>query len=309
MSFETALALEKEQPIATKVVLEIMRHGKREKGATAEENARNFALPLTQDGREQAITRGKEIHPQARVALGIGSDRARAQETAYRVMLAGENISANDSFDDIEEEIATELLYGKKMIVDERLGFNLFGPIGVAGNQAFSEGKYMDWVIGESDVLAIEMGDTQSSTWARMSGGMAEIIAREAVVGDSFHRVVARDTKKKYVSTGNQIERYVGTHQGNTESFVAKVLEMVRGEAVRDEFIRSVGSGFAETEGVRIEIINKGSDQVIEMTYTLKDAKVGNRVETVIFDRTVLTAIINEWKLFEEEVAKHAVEN
>lgn len=291
---------EKETNIETRVILEIMRHGKREKHPDPLLDG-GPELKLTPEGRAQTDERGKELDPQIEVSLGWGSPRVRSQETAYRVMLADENLNPNETLGKIEERIDKELQgVGKKMIEDERLNFHASGPIGVDGKSAYHEGRYMDWVINDSDKSAIEKHDTESSTFTRMAGNVASIVQRYTKIGSNFNRIASKTDK--YEESGNQLERYLGTHQGIAESFVAKVLGKVKGEKIKDEFVASVASGFDETEGVHIEIINKGDEQHILMRYTIKDPENGDREEELQFGSEILEEIIKDQENFEKEV-------
>lgn len=302
MGFETGVSPEKEK-VVTKVVLEIMRHGKRERGATEEADA-STDLRLTPDGRNQMTERGKDFDPEVGVSVGMGSPYVRTQETAYRAMLANEDIAPEDSLEDIERKIDEQMPYGKKMIEDDRLAFHADGPTGEDGAKAYYEKRYMSWVVDESDQSAIRNGDAGSSTFTRMTGNLAEIISRYAIVSDNFQRIVANDSEKKYEVTGNRLERYIGTHMGISECFVAKVLDKLKGPEAKDEFVKSVGSGFLEGEGIHIEIINTGSEQSISMAYTVKDAERGDRIETIRFGREVLSSIVDDRKSFEEKIAQ-----
>ena len=291
---------EQEQEFESKVVIELMRHGKREKHPDQAQDG-GPRLPLTSAGRAQADARGEALHPQSEVALGWGSPRDRARETAYRVMLASEEIGSEDTLEEIEAKIAEELRYGKKMIADERLDFHDNGPIAAAGVAAYHAKQYMPWVIERSDVDALAEHDTGSSTYTRMAGNVAELVLREASAGKAFNRIASQTDK--YEATGNRLESYMGTHQGIAESFVAKILEEVQGDAAKKEFLDSVGSGFNETEGAHIEIINKGqNDQVIRMTYKLKDDS-GEREESVEFGVDVLRKIISDRETFDAQIA------
>jgi hypothetical protein len=289
--------------IRTKVVFELMRHGKREKHPDKALDG-GPELRLTPEGRAQADERGKQINLQPEVSLAWGSPRQRSQETAYRVMLANEDIGPDDTLEEIEAKIKEQVPYGKKMIVDKRLDFHDDGPIAEDGKAAYHEGRYMQWVIGQSDSDAIAQHDTKSSTFTRMAGDEAEILQRYVQVGNNFNRIASKDPGK-YEKFGNLIGRPIGTHQGNVESFVAKVLEKVQGEEAKQTFLESVGGGFAETQGVHIEIINEADGtQTISMTYGLTDPKTGEvHDEEVKFDPSVLDGMVDERKQFDLKVA------
>lgn len=286
-----------EKEIETKAILHFMRHGKREKGATREEDL-HYDLRLTEQGRKQSDEKGKRVNPHAEVAVGLGSSRTRSQETAYRVMLANEGIVPEDSFEDIEKKVAENLKYGKKMIVDDRLNFSSEGPIGKDLDKAYEEGRYMPWVINESDRKAIEMGDNISSTYTRMAGNAAEIVARYLKIGENFNRVVSKkEDRSEYEELGNTMERYPGTHMGVSESFVAKVIEKKLGKEKKDEFLQEVGGGFGETEGIRVEIINKGQASKVYLYF-----EVGGQEDRVEIDDQLLQDVISERGEFEKMV-------
>ena len=295
---------EKEKQVETKVILELMRHGKREYGLDAEgkldlEKDANPDLRLKPEGRQQSYDRGKELNPQAEVSLGLGSPRVRSQETAYQTMLANEDISPDDTFEEIEKKIANKVTVGKKMIVDDRLNFVDSGPVAAEGKKAYLEKRYMQWVINDSDMQAIEKGDMETTTYTRMASNVAELVLRYTKVGNNFNRLAFNTDK--YEKYGNQLERYLGTHQGVTESFVAKVLEKTGGSEARNAFLESIGSGFAEIEGAHIEIINKGTEQKILMTYPLNSN--GEKEEkSVEISLAVLEDIIKDREKFEHMV-------
>ncbi len=282
-----------EQERETKVILVFMRHGKKE----ASNDKSNAELLLTEEGRQQAHDKGEKINPQIDVSVGVGSPRKRTKETALLVMLANEEKidPKKTSLEKIEEAIARELRVGGKVYEDQRLDFNLNGPIGEEMGEAFKRGEYIQYLIQESDRRAIELGDKISSTYTRQAGNIAEVIDRYVAVGDNFHRLASQTDK--YEEFGNQLERYLATHLGVVESFVAKVLEKTEGEEKRDEFIRSVGSGFKETQGMRVEIINKGTEQEIIITYPL-----GDKEEKIKVSKELLDEIIKERQEFEEKI-------
>ena len=289
MNIEHSHAPENEQRVKTKIILEFMRHGEKENDKTKSDEE----VRLTEKGRMMAGEKGEELDPQKEVSLAWGSPKKRTQETALRAMLP--DIDPNASLEDIEEIIREEQKFGKKLIVDERLSFDLSGPEGKEMLAAFKEGKYLQYLISESDKRAIELGDKTSSSYSRYAGNIAEIVSRYIKIGDNFNRIASKDGK--YEEFGNQLERYLATHQGVAEGFVAKVLEEAQGPEKRDEFISSVGSGFKETEGIHLEIQNNGNHQEITITYQLNGDK-----ETITIDGNLIEKIIKEREIFESKV-------
>lgn len=283
--------MEGEKVIETKIVLEFMRHGKRDK----DDPRPDEKVRLNQEGRQMAQDKGRELNPQAEVAVAWGSQLERAQETSLHAMLP--EIDVNASLEEMEELIAEEQKVGKKLVVDARLGYDLSGPSGEESLKAFKEGRYLSHMIEKSDQLAIEMNDKISTTYIRHAGNLAELIYRYSKIGNNFNRI-ASEQKGKYDQFGNQLERYLGTHSGITELFLAKVMEKNGGTEKRDEFIKSLGNGFKETEGMRVEISNTGKGQKILIQYEINGKK-----EELTIDEELLKRIIQERKEFEEKVS------
>jgi hypothetical protein len=291
---------ERQEEKVTKVVLEFMRHGKKE----ADPSKPDEKIRLSEPGRAQADARGAALDAQPEVALAVGSQRERTQETAARAMLP-EYVDADMTLEDIEAMIAEKSKhgeYGKKILEDPRLNFDITGPAGKLGEVAFKAGRYLQWVITESNQQAKEMHDTVSTTFARQAGNVAAIVRKYAGVGDAFQRIAS--ASEKYEEYGNQLERYLGTHSGVSESFVAKVLEKVSGEEAKDEFLRSAGSGFAETKGIHVEIVNKSTDQVIDLSYPVTDENGEETMKSVSFTRDILDEIIQEREEFDRICAE-----
>lgn len=252
-----------EKILPTKVVVELLRHSLKENDPSRP----NSELLLTPEGRELARARGDELNPYMEKAVAGASPMDRAAETAMLVMLNdAEEIETSDSLATMAEKVSKELPFGKKLYRDERLGFALGkGKTGEEGMKAFKAGRYLDWLVKDSDHQAAAEKDLISTTYLRQAGNIAELLARYQAVGNNFHRLTSDAEKsEKY---GDKLERYLVSHQGVAESFVAKVLEVQGSVAARDEFASSLGNGWAETKGIHVEIINDAQDQHTFLTY------------------------------------------
>ncbi len=296
----------KEQP-TSRIILEFFRHGKREKtkyerGEAPEEDIEEeIALPLTKEGRQQMTKRGKEMHSQPEVALSVGSPRKRTQETAARVMLAEkEKITPEMSLEEIEEIINSEQKYGKKIISDPRLDFNVSGPAGEKLHQAYLEGKTMQHLIYESDKDAIELKDSESTTYSRAAGDLSELITKYLKIAPNFDKIVKKNPEK-YAPYNNQMERYLGTHLSNPGAFLAKVLEKTKGEKERDEFVKAIGGGFKQGEGFRVEINNTPEGMKLEIKY-----EIDNKKENIEVPPEILDEIIKERDELDEKIEKRS---
>lgn len=296
--FKEPKSPEVEKQIETKVILEFMRHGEKDPNKTEPVKPDN-EVRLTEKGRKMAQEKGEKLNPQKEVALGWGSPKVRTHETALHAILP--EIDANASLEEMEEMIKKEQKIGKKLISDERLSFDFSKSSGAETIKEFKAGRYLPHLIEKSDQNAIDAGDKTSSTYSRFAGNVSEIIDRYAKVGDNFNRIASKNDK--YQEFGNQLERYLGTHLGVAECFTAKVLEKIEGNAKRDEFIKSVGEGFKETEGIHLEIINNGNEQKIKITYPMNGSK-----ENIEIDKSLIEEIIKERDEFEKLIDKNVAE-
>lgn len=303
MNPELQSSAEQERVKETRVILEFMRHGEKDANKI-EPKKTDEEIRLTPQGRGQAMEKGKEIGPQPEVALAWGSPKKRTQETATHVMMAtDERINQDASLEEMEYAIAQEVKFGKKIIEDERLNFSVSGPEGKEMLEAFKAGQYLSYLVEKSDRRAIELGDKSSSTYTRYAGNIAEICARYMQIGKNFNRIATQSDK--YEKYGNQLERYLATHQGVMEGFIAKVLEKTQDVSARDAFITSVGSGFKELQGAHIEILNRGNEQSILMSYEMPREGGTIKAETLEIDPKTIEEIIDERADLEKQVSEH----
>ncbi len=279
--------------LQTEVNLNIMRHSKKENDPSRP----NSELLLTPEGRELAHEKGAGLNPDINVSVAGASPMDRTAETAMLVMGANEDqLGVNDSLEEMEKKIAEELKVGKKLYRDERLGFNLDGPIYDEGMAAFNAGRYAEWLLNESDALAIKKGDPVSTTYLRQAGNIAELVKRYEIVGDNFHRL-ALNKEKDGAEFTDHLERYLVTHQTVAECFVSEVIKEKLGAPAREEFISSLKNGWAETKGINIHIFNKGQEQSMIMNY--QDAKGPQEIE---LSREIVDKIIRRRNAFEDAV-------
>ena len=280
----------------TKVVVELFRHSLKEN----DPNRPNSELLLTPEGRELARAHGENLRPYPERAVAGASLMDRAAETAMLTMLADEmEIETSDSLAGMEEKVANYLPVGKKLYRDERLGFALDkGPAGEAGIRTFKEGKYIEWLIKNSDQDVVENKDKITTSYLRQAGNIAELLERYQAVGNSFHRLV--EDKDKLEQHGAKLERYLVSHQGVAESFVAKVIELQEGVTARNQFTANLGNGWAETKGIHIEIINDENGQRSFISYQEAD---GSEKELLVKPDT-LAAIIKEREELEKACAQ-----
>jgi len=281
---------EKELKIQTRVILEFIRHGEKDVNSSKWDKKRR----LTEKGREMAQEKGHQLNPQSEVSLGWASRRERTQETVLHSMLP--DIDKNATMEDMEKLITEEQKFGKKIIIDPRLDFILGIPGDEEAMRASKDNRGLRYLIEKSDLKAIETNDKISSTYTRAAANISEIIYRYVKIGGTFNRL-ALNNPRKYENLGNQLERYLGTSQGTVECFVAKLLEEIYGIEKRDEFLDSLGNGFGETQGIRVEFINDGNEQKIVVSYELNGKK-----EIITLNLSDLEKIMDERNALEQKI-------
>lgn len=297
MENEQVFSPETKDSKKTKVILEFMRHGEKENDKTK----KNEDMMLTAKGKAQAREKGQKLKPQLEVSVGRGSLRKRTEETVMHAMLSGQDeVKPEASLAEMEKLVAREMKYGKKSTSDPRLDFDFTGPSGNELLTAFKAGKgvYLEYLVDRSDQRAIEAGDKTSTTYLRFAGNVAEIVDRYLHIGDKFNQIAAGTDK--YEKFGNQLERYFGSHQGIVESFLAKILEKQEGDTARDEFIKSVGAGFQEMQGIRVEIMNDGDNQSMSINYEMPGEDGKNFEKILEIDPKIIREIIDERDNFEK---------
>jgi hypothetical protein len=282
---ESTVSPEKKEKIESSVKLFLFRHGKKD-GAV-----------LSTEGKKEARERGVELDSNKNMAVAGGSPLPRTLETSLRTMMP-DDFEDLASFSDIESKMNEEMKFGKKYYQDDRLGFNIDGPIADDVMKFFNEGKYMEWLINKSDQLAIDKNDPVSTTYLRQAGNIAEILKKHMKMGDNFNKL-ATEKEEYQADDKNTLERYLGTHQGVVESFVLDILRRQEGEAVAQEMAVSMGNGWNELEGVSIEIKNKGKEKSVIMSYPSPEG-----LKNIEIDPKVIDEIISEREEFEKKIKK-----
>ena len=293
-STERTYLEQEEQKVVSHIILEFMRHGRKEKV----EGKDDYDIRLIPEARVDAKNKGQRLGVQAEVSVAYGSPRKRAQEAATRVMLGNElDITDDMSLEEIEEEVADYMKLGKnsskKIVAEELLDFTDNTKDGL---EAYLAGRTMVYMIRESDNLALERNDKELTSYTRAAGNIAEIVAKWVGVGKNFNKIVEKKPEK-YAEFKNQLERYFGSHQGVLESFLLKVVEKIGGVEARDEVLALMPAGFKELQGFRIDIENQGKGmQVIHLS-----AEVGDKKINLELTQELLEEMIEERDVFNEK--------
>ncbi len=270
---------------ASRIVLHFLRHGKKGKA----EN--DYEVRLTPEGRKEAV--GKAAETNVSQAMAFGSPRKRTQESAALMMAGAEDdITGDESFEELAQKLNEGIKVGSKIFADKRLDFTIdeSSPAGQKEMEAYTSKRWMPFLINESDNLAKVLDDKGISTYSRMAGAVADIVRKYIEVEGRWHGLV-NDEGKKY---DEMLERFLGSHQGVTESFLSKIIEKTQGSLERDKFVAAVNNqGFDFLEGFDVEIKKNSADgaPAIRIKFEKKDDE-----DKVIFsfDQDVPASVIDE---------------
>ena len=283
-NFETKESKEK---TTSTIDLQFFRHAEKE----SDKSKSDEEIELTETGRKQAIEKseGKDISQ----AVAFGSTRKRTQQTAGLVMGGQlDEITGNESLDELKEKLNSELKVGSKIGVDKRLDFDIdfTTDFGKKALEAVKNGEYLKFLVEQSDTLAESFKDTATETYSGMAGRVAEIVKKYLAVAPRWDKL-AQDKGKHYEDT---LKRFLGTHQGIGESFLAKAIEQTKGKAERDAFVSALGNqgfDFAEGFDVKIETIDDKTQYIHISFKKEKDGQVIFEYDEVV-PREVIESFI-----------------
>lgn len=309
------VAGESREGYTSRLELNIFRHGDKEKD------------PSKTDQEIELTTRGGElVARQATLtnitrAVAYGSPRIRTRQTAALKMAGAlEGVTGHEGARGIIDKVNAllhegareETRVGSKVSTDRRLDFTFEpgAPYGDAAYKAFGEGRLMKFFVEESDKLAREAGDIDSTTYSRAAGGIAELVRKNVAIAREWDKLVKGERAGAQEYDADTLERFAGTHQSVGESFLIKVVEKMRGEGERDKLVAALGNqGFDPTEGFKIEILNVGEGEPKVFLDYKKEKKSAEGVGETLFQfseevpREVLEEIIEEGKAGEMRVA------
>lgn len=250
-----------EQEATSKVVLHFFRHSEKKSDPSAQDKD----IELTASGKK--LAKEKSPSKNIRQSVAYGSPRKRAQETAGFVMAGQEDeITGEETLEELKEKLDKDIAVGSKIGIDSRLDFNDDDTTeyGKKFSQAFDDKKLLDFLVNQSDALADQLGDKEASTYSRGASNIASIVKKYITIAPRWDKL-ANDESKEYNDT---LERFLGTHQTVSESFLAKVIEKTKGAEERNKFVESLNSaGFSFVEGFDVEINNIGDNQEIHITF------------------------------------------
>lgn len=275
------------ETIKPRIKLHIFRHNDKENDKTKTDHE----IRLSPAGRKNAksLASPSTILEQA---MAFGSPRKRTQETAG-LMMAGARpeITGEETHEELLGILNTGRAYGSKVAADERLNFEMpeSGPYFEDSMAAYKSGNLLRWVIEESDAKYKEYGvEGKILSYSIQARQIAQIIQKYLGILPRWKELV-QDQDKNYSDT---LERFMGTHQTVSESFLAKVIELTRGVEERELFLQAVGNaGFGFSEGYDIDIEDNNGSKEIRISY--KKPANGDKPEYV-FESVITPEILEK---------------
>lgn len=248
--FQPKIETKKEEP--SQIILHFMRHSM--KAAGYEDD---YKVPLSEDGRNFALQESQRYDSTVPIERkrAYGSPRLRSRETAQIVM--------NKSQEDFDQIIRADKSLDYK--TNLQTGTELAKAIG----DSFKDKTYLKTLVEQSDQLAEKTGDNENSTYSDFARNIASFIDRHVKLADRWHQ---RTREYHGEDFDPRAERFVGTHQGTVECFVAKVLEIQSGNSERDKFVEMLsGNGFDFIEGVDVVIETDEKGTIIKLISNSKN--------------------------------------
>ncbi len=237
------------------IELNFFRHGDKE----SDKSKSDLEIELTKAGGKEAAAKSKTKSIEQ--SLALGSARNRAQQTAGLVMAGrSERITGEESLAELKIKLDQELKVGSKIGIDKRLDFimDMNRPYDQELMVAFKKGEFLPFLFNDSDQLAKAEDLKEGMTYSGTASEIAKIVAKYLKIAPRWDQLVA-DDKKKYSKI---MERYLGSHQGVVETFLAKVIEKTKGVEERNNFQAVLNNqGFGFVEGYQVQIINKAGEK------------------------------------------------
>ena len=258
-----------------------------EKGQLPEGATDDRRIPLSAQGKLNAKESASHEVDLSR-SRAIGSPRERAPHTAA-LLMAGKypEIDATEDLDELERKVREISGTMALVRIDERLDFidDPEAPLGRMLNDAYARKQYFKAILHESDQIARAQGSEYESTYSHKAARFAELILH-------YLDATARLSTTKKWSDRKKFERFLGTHQGLSESFLAKLVEVTQGVDAREAFAREIGDeGFDYGEGFDVEIGQRGDEQVASVIYT---NRCDGKTSRIPIDSGILRTIIGE---------------
>lgn len=277
---------EKELKPAT-IELHFFRHSLKEENKKGDP-LKDEDVRISKEGRKLAIEKSFEGVNLSQ-SIAFGSPRIRTQETAIYMMSGKkEDITGDETLEELKKKINKDLKFGSKIGVDSRLNFtdDIESPLGKIAFEAYKNGNYIKFLVEESDKIAQETGDNTKSNYSARASQVAKIINKYLKILPRWQELVS-DKKNNYEE---KLERFLGTHDSVPVTFLVKVLELIGDEKEKESFIEENSKGANYLEGLTVKL-KKGSEDSAKILIQYKLGGVSKQVE---ISKSQLEHIVND---------------
>ncbi len=192
---------------------------------------------------------------------------------------------------DIKFAIATAT---DRVRAQQTAGYHMAGMVdGVTGDETSEE---LEQKINKGTKYGSKTRiDGRLNTYSNQISNIATIVLKYIEVAKNFDRLYESTEVSKRET--NELQRFFGSHQGVTEPFLAKLIEMRRGVEEKDKFLSMLNKGgFDFSEGFKIMILNTDNESEPKIQISYKKEKNGEVFE---FDEEITVDEIKELSLKE----------
>src|SRR3989339_1410392 len=180
------------EQITSTIDLRIFRHAEKE----SDKNKTDEEIELTETGRKQSVEKSEDKDISQSVAFG--SSRKRTQQTAGLVMGGKlEEITGDESIEELKEKLDKELKVGSKIGIDKRLDFNIdfSTDFGKKVLEAVKNREYLKFLVEHSDSFAESFKNADTETYSGMAGRGAEIIKKYLTISPRWDKLTQDESK------------------------------------------------------------------------------------------------------------------
>lgn len=246
---------EAEREYSSRIVLHFFRHGDKTKEVDGDKS--NVVQVLTETGAQQGVDKGVELGPAKPTAMAKGGDVKRSRQMAGYALAGAEgrdDITGAETIEELEAKLNEGRKVGTRMAEDPRLSFHYESDeLWEACDEAYDRGEGLKWFVEESDEFAAEHCNDRETSYSRMASNIAQVLQDYNKIAVNYDRLVSNEEKMKQY--GDTLQRFMGSHAGSIDFFLAKLVEVMRGSEERDRFVRALDNQmFDVAEGFDIEI-------------------------------------------------------
>ena len=220
-------------------------------------------MRLTPTGKMHAKEKAEENNIDQ--SMAFGSPRKRTQETSGLVMSGKlEEITGTETLEELKEKLDKDLPLksGSKIMVDDRLNFeaDLTSVYAKKALDSAKNGKYLKFLVEDSDRLAKEENDDKSSTYSKQAQAIASIVGKYYNIAPRFNEL-AQDKDKNYENTMKSISNNLEDFD-NKEQDIKSLIDQVDQEASRHNLVLEEESVGGADFASKFTIYKKGEGKM-----------------------------------------------